>query len=141
MSINDNDVTFSKFKTYFPIMAEKAVDYYRSGINAIVVLMNDGSRLEYHSTMNTIRSIVSSTEEKAFTEDNYQRDFSYNLMSKMVDAGLTQSSLAEKTGISQVSISRYLNRKALPNIYNCEKIARVLNCSINELTKQMYWVA
>lgn len=138
MSINEYDDIFDKFERYYPVIAARVTDWYRSGRNSIIVLIDDGSRMEYHSILNTIRNVFNYSEEDAFSEDNYQRDFSYNLMSKMADVGFTQVLLAEKTGISQVSINKYLNRKSLPSIYNCEKLARALGCSIEELTRQKY---
>ena len=130
--------TFDKFEQYYPSIAKNIVDWYPSGRNTIIVVLNDNSKMEYHNVLKSIRNIPNIIDRDEFTEDNYQRDFSYNLMNKMVDAGFDQTLLSEKTGISQVSISKYLHRKALPSIYNCEKIARALNCSINELTKQAY---
>ena len=129
-----NDV-LDRFKQNYPIIATNINRWHPSGKNAIVVMLSDGSEIEYHSISNSIRNVPKITDQNDFTEDNYQREFSYNLMNKMLDAGVDQSLLSEKTGISQSSISKYLHRKALPNIYKCEKIARALNCSINELTK------
>lgn len=138
MQNNIYNDSFDKFEEYYPVIATKVVDWYPSGRNTIVVILTDGSKMEYHNVLNSIRNIPNIVDEDEFTEESYQRDFSYNLMNKMVDAGFDQSLLSEKTGISQVSISKYLNRKALPSIYNCEKIARALGCSIEELTRQIY---
>lgn len=135
---HERDEVFDKFNRYYPVIADRVIDWYRSGRNSIVVVMDDESRMEYHYILNTVRNLVDLTEDDFDSEDNYQRDFSYNLMCKMADAGVNRGLLAEKTGISQVSISKYLNRKTLPSIYNCEKIARALNCSVSELTKQSY---
>lgn len=133
---NYNDI-LDRFKQYYPVIATNIVDWYSNGENTIIVILADGSRMEYHNILNTVRNVRNLLEDE-FNEENYQRDFSYNLFSKMADAGFNQVMLSEKTGISQVSISKYLNKKALPSIYNCEKIARALGCSVSELTKQSY---
>lgn len=140
MQNNHNDAfdVFDEFKRYYPTISKNIVSWHPSGRNTLILKLTDGSKMEYHNVLHSIRNLPTALDEDDFTEENYQRDFSYNLMSKMTDAGITQSLLAEKTGISQVSISKYLNRKALPSIYNCEKIARALNCSMSELTKQSY---
>ena len=133
---NYNDI-LDRFKQYYPVIATNIVDWYSNGENTIIVILADGSRMEYHNILNTVRNVRNLLEDE-FNEENYQRDFSYNLFSKMADSGFNQVMLSEKTGISQVSISKYLNKKALPSIYNCEKIARALGCSVSELTKQSY---
>jgi len=46
---------------------------------------------------------------------------------------ISQEELSERTGISQVMISKYLNAKATPSFYRIEQIARVLKCSVSEL--------
>lgn len=46
---------------------------------------------------------------------------------------MTQKDLAEKTGLSNAAISRYINENRMPKGDNLLKIAKVLNISPNEL--------
>lgn len=48
--------------------------------------------------------------------------------------GISQRELAERTGITEQSISRYLNGKRIPNLVDGAKIAKALNVSLDYLT-------
>ena len=48
-------------------------------------------------------------------------------------SGLTQTQLAERTGISQESISRWENNLVLPNIDFCIKLADFYGITLDEL--------
>ena len=41
--------------------------------------------------------------------------------------------LSYKTGISTVTLSKYMNGKTTPSTYNIQKIAQALRCSVTEL--------
>ena len=46
---------------------------------------------------------------------------------------MTQRELAERSGITEVSISRYCNATRIPKATECIKIAQILNCKAEEL--------
>ena len=52
--------------------------------------------------------------------------------------GLSQSKLAEKTGISQVNISRWEQNKVLPNIDFCVKLADFYGITLDELVGRSF---
>ena len=56
-----------------------------------------------------------------------------NLLEKQ---NMTQTDLSNKTGITQVSISRYINGTRTPKITTAMTIANALGVSIEELTSQ-----
>jgi transcriptional regulator with XRE-family HTH domain len=45
--------------------------------------------------------------------------------------GISQCELSERTGITQPSISDYMNGKKLPSFYTVDKIAKALGCSVD----------
>ena len=59
--------------------------------------------------------------------------FSENLASILQDVDATQRDLAEMTGLSEASISNYINKKRLPNAKAILNIAYALNCSTDDL--------
>ena len=67
-----------------------------------------------------------------YDEELYKKEFSSNLQRVLNDKNVSQRKLSEDTGISEVSISRYLNGKRIPSFYTIEKIALALKCSTDE---------
>ena len=53
----------------------------------------------------------------------------------MTHKGMTQKELADKVGITQSAMSRYINDKRIPFIDVAFKIAAALGVSIDELVK------
>jgi transcriptional regulator with XRE-family HTH domain len=51
-------------------------------------------------------------------------------------AGLTQVELAEKLGVSQPNIAYWESDTGTPSAYRLSAIARILNCSIDELLRE-----
>jgi len=48
--------------------------------------------------------------------------------------GFTQTQIAERSGLHQSHISRYLTGKSMPALYNVQKIANACNVSIEEVS-------
>ena len=59
--------------------------------------------------------------------------FSDNLRELMSEHGYNQAQLSEETGITQSTISGYLNKKIIPSATAVVNIAYVLDCAVEEL--------
>ena len=46
---------------------------------------------------------------------------------------MTQKELSKKVGISEQSMSRYINNKRIPDVILCDKIARILGVTVDFL--------
>jgi len=68
-------------------------------------------------------------------EAGWRHAFANNLAKNMHDKYISQSELSNVTGISSVSLSRYINERATPSGYNLEKIADALGCDITDLIR------
>lgn len=51
-------------------------------------------------------------------------------------SGMNQKQLAEKAGLSEAAISRYISHKRVPNIFVAEKLAQALDVDFWELFKE-----
>ncbi len=67
------------------------------------------------------------------TETEWLDIFASNLFEIMNERGYTQGDLAEDTGLSEASISYYLNRRRIPGIRAIVNIAYVLDVDVAEL--------
>ena len=104
-------------------------DWWPIGANSIIVQMRDGTKLEYHHMLKTLRQVP----EYNGSEEEWRREFSRRLSFEMYERGFDQTYLAEKSGISQVSISNYIKRKTTPSAYAVDRMARALGCYMDDL--------
>lgn len=131
------DDIFKEFKLYHPYMADDVDDYRPKGEFGIRVITKDGVQYDYHAVSKTIRRIEDRPVHNFddLTEQSWRSLFSDRLNEMMGVKGCSQRTLAEYTGLGQGTISNYVNKRATPSAYALAKIARVLNCSISELTE------
>lgn len=65
--------------------------------------------------------------------DAWKDNFSNGLLDRMNYHGYTQDSLAKEIGVSQKSVSKYLNKKAVPSAYALYRMTKVLRCTADDL--------
>lgn len=59
--------------------------------------------------------------------------FSINLMEMLEEARMTQRELADKAGISEASLCKYVQGHQMPGVRALVNIADALNCSVDHL--------
>jgi DNA-binding Xre family transcriptional regulator len=123
------DEIYDKFKLYNPAIERTVCEWRPSNKHSIRLVLNDGTEWEYHHVLNSLRRVV----KYDYTEDQCKEEFRNRLLELMADNYYNQQTLAEAAGISQASISKYLNKKSLPDLYTVRQLARALNCSVNDL--------
>lgn len=67
------------------------------------------------------------------TEQEFRKQFARRLELLMEDRGISRQELTNRTGISAMTISRYLNAKHTAQIDIIVKIAKALSCTVDEL--------
>lgn len=67
------------------------------------------------------------------SELEFMEIFAGNLRSLMYDTGYSQAELAEETGLTQGTISKYLNAKQMPSVKAIVNLVYVLNCDFEDL--------
>lgn len=60
-------------------------------------------------------------------------EFSRNLARMMYESKFTQKDLAEMTGLSESTISKYLNRQQMPGVKAIINISAALDCTADDL--------
>ena len=112
------------------------VDKYipRHGFMIRAILRN-GDCVDYDDRTETYRYITKGAvvNPDDISDDDCREVFARNLSDIMRVRGIVQGALSERTGISQVMISKYLSRKSTPTLTTLKKIAHALNCSVEEL--------
>lgn len=116
------------------------IDWYPSGYCEITVTMSDGMMYAFNfigSCLTPVKNqqgVDDRYDEIARNEEAWRRNFSKRLLIKMKRKGISQERLSDLSGISTVTISKYVNGLASPSGYNLERLSRALQCSVSELT-------
>ena len=125
------DRLISNFELRFPRVAQDVYKYDRTiYANELLVTLRDGSKIIYNDYENTVRNLPADSSN--MSEEQFKREFGYRVKRIMFEKGVTQDDLSEKTGIAQETLSRYICGKNVPSFYKIDKIAKALDCSVDE---------
>lgn len=125
-----------EISNYDPNLASRIHDWYPGGTYEVILVLDDGSKIQYEGLNHTYRWLPEYVEESdgLLSEEEYKREFAYKFNRLMEATGYGQRTLAEATGISQSAISKYARGDALPGYYNLMKFSHAFNCPVSELT-------
>lgn len=121
---------YENFKLYFPVIAERAINITQDGPFDIVVRMDDGTAMLYSDLNNTIRRLPNDSNN--ITEKEFRREFRFRVYKILNMRGMTQKDLARMTGITEANLSGYMTGKRTPTFYTASKIAKALDCSVED---------
>ena len=127
---------FDQFSDDYPDLFFRCEDWYPSAQLEIVICLDNGEKYTYDFITRHISSLDDRLDE--MDEEGYRILFGKNLRKRILRAHITQEELADRIGISQSILSRYLNGKALPNPFIIRNMSRVLQCSVGELVELSY---
>ena len=128
----DNDYTYRNFSMRYPDIAKDVVEiHYGENKLNLYMELKDGTRLAFYECDDSIGYLPK--DESSMTEEECRKEFGIRLSRLMRFKGIMQSELSELTGITQASISQYINGKKSPTFYTVDKIARALDCSLEDL--------
>lgn len=139
MQINrDCESIFDEYKLERPIGIDQVVEV-RSGRDPyeVVVVYRDGHKIIYDSFFKTSRYIPSDIDLNNLPKPTLKAwalYFSKRLWRTMNIQGIKQYELAGLTGISERSISKYVNGESIPNSYHMHIIAKALDVTVNYLS-------
>lgn len=122
------------FERNYPELVEEVSDWYPINHMEMVVILKNGRRMVYSFIGNMVRPYHDPEKHNIVDEDEWRMEFANRLNKKMRDACMSQYTLSERTGISLVTLSKYMNGKATPSCYNLDRISRAFKCSSSEFT-------
>ena len=115
------------FNKWLPSIARHAISYHEGYRAELIIELDDGDWISYDGFNRTVRNLPFDSND--MSEIEFRREFGIRLSDIMWHKGVSETRLAELTGISQVSISNYITGKTTPSFYIVDKIAKVLGCS------------
>lgn len=133
INTEDNYIV-KEFEMYYPHFAREVEGYY-DGMDPfeMIVKLKDGRFISYDIRDKFVRFLAS---DDTCDEEVCKKEFGIRLRRRMMHMGFTQNTLSEVTGIPQPNISDYINGKTTPSFYTIVKLARVLECSIDDFRWQ-----
>ena len=127
-----SNVLYDNMSDYFPFISRDAIECKEISPFELMIRLNDGSAVIYDDSIRSIRNLPPDSDK--LTEEQCRREFGIRLHKLLKRKNITQNELSEKTGISNISISKYITGKTSPSFYAVDKIAKVLKCSIDEFS-------
>lgn len=121
---------FDNMEMYWSNVTRDVVDVEYIGRYELVVTVSDGTRYLYNDLDEGIRRLP---DRNNMTRQECLKEFGYRLYNIMRFKNITQEELQAMTGIPQARLSEYIAGKRAPGFYNVDKIARALDCSVDEL--------
>ena len=67
------------------------------------------------------------------TERQWIDIFSGNLRELIVYSGMTQKELADASGLSEITINKYINGRTMPSVKGLLNLVYALNCDFTDL--------
>lgn len=115
---------------YFPMDESRITEYRLLSFCEVLIKLNNGRVVIFDQMTNGCILVKRSSED--VTDEVIKRYFKIRLKSIMKLKYVTQQELSEMTGISRYLISNYINGKTSPSFLNIDKIARALECSVDD---------
>lgn len=116
---------------YFPDLLGEVV-HTREYVQ-FMLLLETNSKYDYFYNLTNNVLIPIPKDDKNLDKESFRRIFGVLLRRALECSGLTQEELSEKTGIPQPNISDYLYGKHFPSFYQIDKMAKAMNCSVDDL--------
>ena len=72
------------------------------------------------------------------TDELWKKEFARRLKKMAIRKGYYMKDVAEKLGVSENTISRYMTGKRIPDAYTVKRLSEILDCSVEYLTNFDY---
>lgn len=125
-------VNAEKMRCY---IEENMIDCYAINEWDLFIELQNGDKFIFDSYHNTVNFDLYKDE---LTEEEERKEFTKNLKKLLARSRMTQEELAIKTRVSRLSINNYINGKQLPDCMTLRRMARALNCSIDDFYYKKY---
>ena len=116
---------------YFPDLLGEVV-HAREYVQ-FMLLLETNTKYDYFYNITNNVLIPIPKDDKNLDKESFRRIFGVLLRRALERSGLTQEELSQKTGIPQPNISDYLYGKHFPSFYQIDKMAKAMNCSVEDL--------
>lgn len=132
------DATFKSFAIDYPDIAEKVIDWRPNTVREIVMLLSDGRYAMYDLYNSKFRYLGTKLKWiEDYTEQEWRSIFSDRLDRCLRTCGYAVEDVAYEIGISSAAIYKYLSCERTPTTYILIRMARLFNCTVDELSSEV----
>lgn len=103
----------------------------------LIIEFKDGKKVIYDRFTGYYKNIFYDNIGE-ITEEQEKKEFAYRLRSLMNRNRITQEKLSEELNTTQAMISRYVRGETIPSAITLRKIAKILNCSMDDFFYKEY---
>lgn len=135
MSMTKNVI--KDFETYFPELSKHVEEYETNKFYELFAMLDNEFVIFYDYLEKVIRYIPKDSSK--LEEQDYRYLLGIRLRNLLFCNSVNREYLSNTTGISETTISRYINGTSTPSIYNIHKIVKALKCTINDLKIDYYF--
>lgn len=128
------DKALNKIRSSYPHIWKRVLYWYPSKNDRIVLVMPYRERKLYDILKDTVYDISEDMNVfESFDEELLTYEFAKALKQILKDRGISQAELARRVGVSSQAVSKWVNRKGLPDVVMLVKISNALAVSVAEL--------
>ena len=120
---------FHSYLMYTRYETAECISWEPYSDHQIKIYLDNGRTEIYHIFNKTIRTVF----ESDHSDESIAKDFAINLYDRMREKGYSEGRLAERAGVSQATISKYLKSMSMPSLSVAVRIADALGCSVTDL--------
>lgn len=128
--INEESVCKKVLRYQHPSLFERYETEQELGFFEWCVKLNNGTRVLYVPRAEELLVLPPDVDDPS--EQTFKLLFGRRLRMIMRDRDINRVQLSELTGISTMSIGRYINGTRLPSGYTLRKFARALGCTVDD---------
>lgn len=103
----------------------------------LLITFRDGKKVMFDKFTGCHKNVFYNNVDE-ITEEQEKREFAYRLRSLMGRKGINQEQLANLLNTSQTMISRYIKGKVIPSALVLRRIAKILDCSMDDFFYKNY---
>ena len=128
------DKALNKIRSSYPHIWKRVLYWYPSKNDRIVLVMPYRERMLYDILKDAVYDISEDMNVfESFDEELLTYEFAKALKQILKDRGISQAELARRVGVSPQAVSKWVNRKGLPDVVMLVKISNALAVSVAEL--------
>lgn len=129
--MNDSRELVKEFEKRYPWALQYEIKYVKLiDRTTIVIDLTDGNSYVFDASREIydLAHVRLIDEKDKISISEWRRGFSYWLRKTMENKGIDEDELADRTGLTKIVISRYMNGTARPNDETLTDISMVLDC-------------
>ena len=134
------DHRFAEFHGDYPHLTSKVTGCWEYEHLAIIIEIEHEKLYLYNVGETGLYEIRLFDEYSEPTDEQWNKTFGYILGETMWDRGMRRFDFAESIGVSEAMISKYIRGLASPSSRVLNRMARVLDCTVDELMPRDFYL-